>query len=131
MLPRALRVTRAKDPRRTVLALERSRDKTTAVGKSAATKYKPKATPEQLSFTGGRGKLGRTGAAKQGREERTPRKAAAKPSELKSPEEVVFEGRRASANDASMFSKKSKNGRAVLKRGARRAQEWRKKTGTR
>lgn len=130
MLPRDLRVTRAKDPRRTALALEKSRAKTTANGKSATTKHKSKPTPEQLSLAGRAGKLlGRSGAAKQKREGRAPRKATAKTSELKSPEEIVFEGRRASANDANIFSKKSKNGRAAPKRGARRAQEWRKKTG--
>ncbi|KAI2466225.1 hypothetical protein F4781DRAFT_406356 [Annulohypoxylon bovei var. microspora] len=146
MLPRALRVSRAKDPRKTALAMERTtktkleasngRDK-----KLNSTKYIPKVTPEQQSQVGRAGKLlGRAAAARQrhelkgeGRQPRE-RKELATNGAFKTPEQIIFEGRRASEKDGKprdlKFGKtKSKK---VIKsktknRGARRAAEWRKK----
>ncbi|KFA71507.1 hypothetical protein S40288_08327 [Stachybotrys chartarum IBT 40288] len=129
MLPRKLRVTRAKDPRKTSLAQERSRAKSNAAGGATRdTKYKRKVTAEELSLAGRAGKLlGRAGAAQQRRASRGPRQhTAAAPGEIKTPEQIVFEGTRASANDRQAkrprLGKDARNGR-----GARRATEWKKK----
>ncbi|KAI0419181.1 hypothetical protein F5X98DRAFT_83365 [Xylaria grammica] len=145
MLPRTLRVSRAKDPRKTALAMERS-TKAPLKGadtKSKNTKYTPKITPEQQSQAGRAGRLfGRSAASQQRRElkgdRRKPRVRGDKPQEsgdgIKPPEQFIFEGRRASARDGKpkdlKFGKtKGKKGaiRAKAKgRGARRAAEWRK-----
>lgn len=148
MLPRILRVTRAKDPRKTALAMERTANARPdplkgANGKQKNTKYVPKITPEQQSQAGRAGKLfGRSAAVKQRRgikgDRRISRDRGDKPQEdgdgIKPPEQFIFEGRRASARDGKpkdlKFGKtKGKKGaiRAKAKgRGARRAAEWRK-----
>ncbi|KAI1133672.1 hypothetical protein F5Y10DRAFT_228321 [Nemania abortiva] len=148
MLPRALRVSRAKDPRKTALAMERtakarSDSLKTTDDKRKSTKYTPKITPEQQSQAGRAGKLfGRSAAAKQRHgikgDRRRSRDAGDKPQEngngIKPPEQFIFEGRRASARDGRpkdlKFGKtKGKKGAVKAKakgRGARRAAEWRK-----
>ncbi|KAI1347567.1 hypothetical protein F5Y01DRAFT_242162 [Xylaria sp. FL0043] len=148
MLPRELRVSRAKDPRKTALALERTtksglKSHKGADGKGKNTKYTPKITPEQQSQAGRAGRLfGRSAAAKQQRElkgdRRKPRARNDQPQEnndgIKPPEQFIFEGRRASARDGKpkdlKFGKtKGKKGAVKTKakgRGARRAAEWRK-----
>ncbi|KAI1306945.1 hypothetical protein F5Y03DRAFT_353672 [Xylaria venustula] len=148
MLPRELRVSRAKDPRKTALALDRNTKSTLkslkgAETKSKSMKYTPKITPEQQSQAGRAGRLfGRSAAAKQQRElkgdRRKPRVRGDQPQEnsdgIKPPEQFIFEGRRASAKDGKpkdlKFGKtKGKKGAARAKakgRGARRAAEWRK-----
>ncbi|KAI0136355.1 RNA recognition domain-containing protein [Xylariales sp. AK1849] len=155
MLPRALRVSRAKDPRRTALAMERTvKAKLDAAGmngsagKPKSTKYKHKATPEQQSLAGRASRLlGRAGAARQQRglkgEKLKPRRRdisngvdGADMSAMKTPEQIVFEGRRASSRDAKprdlKFNKGQGKGKKGPKgkpqgRGAKRASEWRKK----
>ncbi|KAJ8115444.1 hypothetical protein ONZ43_g4665 [Nemania bipapillata] len=148
MLPRALRVSRAKDPRKTALAMGRtakappgSLQGTDSERKS--TKYTPKITPEQRSQAGRTAKLfGSSAAAKQRhgtkREGRKSRERGDKPREsgdgIKPPEQFILEGRRASIRDGKpkdlKFSKTNgKKGAARTKakgRGARRAAEWRK-----
>jgi nucleolar protein 12 len=159
MLPRALRVSRAKDPRKTTLAMERTvkarleaADAAEAAdGKPKSTKYKHKATPEQQSLAGRAGRLlGRAGAARQARELRHgkekygerrggPRtEGAVSNMPAKTPEQIVFEGRRASARDGKpkdlkfgkgkgKGSQKKGPGGRPIKRGERRAVAWRKK----
>ncbi|KAI1386701.1 uncharacterized protein F4822DRAFT_324579 [Hypoxylon trugodes] len=148
MLPRALRVSRAKDPRKTALAVERTvkakleganeNDK-----KSKSTKHKPKITSEQLSQAGRAGKLlGRAAAARQrsgfkGSQSRhfKAREETITGEGFKTPEQIVFEGRRASQKDGrpkDMKFGKVRGKKGVVKaktksRGARRAAEWRKK----
>ncbi|KAI1430326.1 hypothetical protein F5Y12DRAFT_723181 [Xylaria sp. FL1777] len=148
MLPRALRVSRAKDPRKTALALERTTKSThkspkDADAKSKNTKYTPKITPEQRSQAGRAGRLlGRSAAAKQQRElkgeRRKPRVRGDQPREngdgIKPPEQFIFEGRRASARDGKpkdLKFGKTKGKKSAVKakakgRGARRAADWRK-----
>ncbi|KAI0537977.1 hypothetical protein GGR58DRAFT_469600 [Xylaria digitata] len=144
MLPRALRVSRAKDPRKTALAMERStKAPPKGVDAKKNTKYTPKITPEQQSQAGRAGRLfGRSAAAKQKRElkgeRRKSRVRGDQPLEnsddIKPPEQFIFEGRRASARDGKpkdlKFGKtKGKKGAVKAKakgRGARRAAEWRK-----
>ncbi|KAI1807202.1 hypothetical protein F4811DRAFT_507353 [Daldinia bambusicola] len=147
MLPRILRVSRAKDPRKTALAMERTmkakleslhgQDK-----KLKSTKHKPKVTPEQQSQVGRLGKLlGKAAVAKQRRgikgegKPRKDKKEAPAIEGFKSPEQIIFEGRRASEKDgrpADLKFGKTKGKKGVVKtktksRGARRAAEWRKK----
>ncbi|KAK8027207.1 nucleolar protein 12 [Apiospora marii] len=159
MLPRILRVSRAKDPRKTALNLERSTKLKTGLVASEASKsntagpkstqYKFKATPEQQSLAGRAGRLlGRAGAARQQREIRGDKR---KPSDngpatgsnastlniIKTPEQIVFEGRRASSKDGKPRDLKLGKGKgnkhkksvtsAKPGRGAKRAAEWRKK----
>ncbi|KAI5925410.1 hypothetical protein F4810DRAFT_660435 [Camillea tinctor] len=147
MLPRALRVSRAKDPRKTTLAAERTAKAKLQNGKagdekSKSTKYRAKVTPEEQSKAGRAGKLfGRSGAARQrhgfkgpNRKTEGRRERAGNESSIKTPEQIVFEGRRASARDGKpkdlKFGKtKGKKGMVKAKtkgRGARRAAEWRK-----
>jgi len=143
MLPRALRVTRAKDPRKTALAQEREREKLkNASGAVKSTKYKYKATPEERSLAGRAGKLlGRAGAALERRKSRgaAPNGGGGGESVLrmeddgfKTPEQVVFEGTRATSSngrpkDLKLGKKsKGKKGGKPTNRGARRAAEWRK-----
>ncbi|KAI0484898.1 hypothetical protein GGR56DRAFT_616048 [Xylariaceae sp. FL0804] len=143
MLPRALRVSRAKDPRKTALAAERTTKAKAVDAKPKSTKYKPKITPEQQSQVGRAGRLfGRVGAAQQrhalksgGKRPEESRGLMNNDNNFKSPEEFVFEGRRASSKDGRprdlKFGKaKGKKGTQKTKpkdRGARRAAAWRKK----
>ncbi|RYP32394.1 hypothetical protein DL767_005259 [Monosporascus sp. MG133] len=149
MLPRELRVSRAKDPKKTASALERAKKAGPEAtnggdGKAKSTKYKPKATPEQQSLAGRAGRLlGRSAAARKRHglkgDFKTPRERTGKPGSgggLKTPEQIVFEGRRASSKDGKpkdlKFGKaKGKKGPAAKPkgRGAKRAAEWRKKGG--
>lgn len=143
MLPRALRVTRAKDPRKTAQAQEREKEKLSkAMASVKNTKYKHKATPEEKSLAGRTGKLLGRSAAAAGR-----RKGAGKDSfrgrsavhadndgdvAMKTPEQVVFEGTRArSTNGPPKGFKGGKKGKPKAgkptNRGARRAAEWKKK----
>ncbi|KAI1268942.1 hypothetical protein F5Y18DRAFT_373090 [Xylariaceae sp. FL1019] len=147
MLPRPLRVSRAKDPRKTSNAVERSaKSRNDGVEKPKSTKYKVKITPEQQSQAGRAGRLfGRAAAAKQRkgfksgkeprvRKEKGENSGIADGNGIKPPEQFIFEGRRASSKDGKpkdlKFGKtKGKKGaiRAKTKsRGARRAAEWRK-----
>ncbi|KAL7901190.1 hypothetical protein HDV64DRAFT_243432 [Trichoderma sp. TUCIM 5745] len=140
MLPRALRVTRAKDPRKTALAAERARSKAdNADGASRSTKYRPKATPEEQAAAGRTRKLlGRSAAAKQrfGGKKRSfshADKDVAAGGEIKTPERIIFEGRRASQKDGLpkdlKLGKKNKKGKSARPqhRGARRAAAWQQK----
>lgn len=152
MLPRALRVSRAKDPRKTTLAMERTikgkLEVASAAGKPKSTKYKHKATAEQQSLAGRASKLfGRSGAAREAQRlkggDKKPRRKESRPERsgpdltgLKTPEQIVFEGRRASAKDGKPKDLKFGKVRGKKRpprqmgaqgRGARRAAEWRKK----
>ncbi|KAL7628002.1 Nucleolar protein 12 [Parahypoxylon ruwenzoriense] len=147
LLPRVLRVSRAKDPRKTALAMERTvKAKLEGINgrdsKTKSTTHRPKVTPEQQSQAGRAGKLlGRAAAARQRHGLRgesgqlRDSKVTAPNGVLKTPEQIVFEGRRASAKDGKprdmKFGKvKGKKGMSKTKtksRGARRAAEWRKK----
>ncbi|XXG98208.1 hypothetical protein Hte_004530 [Hypoxylon texense] len=147
MLPRILRVSRAKDPRKTALAMERTVKAKFELSngretKSKSTKHKPKVTPEQLSQAGRAGKLlGRAAAARQRHglkdESKYAKQKKDEPEDVvfKTPEQIVFEGRRASSKDGKpkdLKFGKGKGKKGVVKaktksRGAKRAAEWRKK----
>ncbi|KAL6908665.1 hypothetical protein GGI43DRAFT_379508 [Trichoderma evansii] len=140
MLPRALRVTRAKDPRKTALAVERTRAKAdNADSASRSTKYKHKATPEEQAAAGRTRKLlGRSAAVKQRFGGKRSFSSASKDigagDEIKTPERIIFEGRRASAKDGlpkdlKLGKKQKKKGKSARPqhRGARRAAAWQQK----
>ncbi|RBR23646.1 uncharacterized protein FIESC28_03575 [Fusarium coffeatum] len=142
MLPRKLRVTRAKDPRKTALAQERAKGKHMAQnGATKSTKYKHKATPEEQSMAGRTGKLlGRSAAVQQRHKKRPSTHGGAQEAEppatgIKGPEHFVFEGRRASAKDGTpkdlKLGKKGKGkGRSgrPQNHGSKRAAEWKKRS---
>ncbi|KAF5638243.1 nucleolar 12 [Fusarium tjaetaba] len=142
MLPRKLRVTRAKDPRKTALAQERARGKNIVPnGAAKSTKYRHKATPQEQSMAGRTSKLlGRSAAVQQRHKKRPSTQGSSEdaqniPSSIKGPEQFVFEGRRASSKDGTpkdlKLGKKGKGkGRSgrPQNRGARRAAEWKKKS---
>ncbi|RGP65299.1 nucleolar 12 [Fusarium longipes] len=140
MLPRKLRVTRAKDPRKTALAQERARGKHISTnGTTKSTKYKHKATPEEQSMAGRTGKLlGRSAAVQQRHKKRPSTHGDNQEVEnplagIKGPEQFVFEGRRATTRDAlpkDLKPKKGGKGKGKGRpqnRGAKRAAEWKKK----
>ncbi|KAJ4137782.1 Nucleolar protein 12 [Fusarium equiseti] len=141
MLPRKLRVTRAKDPRKTALAQERAKGKHMAGnGATKSTKYKHKATPEEQSMAGRTGKLlGRSAAVQQRYKKRPSTHGGAQEAEpptagIKGPEHFVFEGRRASAKDGTPKDLKlGKKGKGKGKgrpqnHGSKRAAEWKKRS---
>jgi nucleolar protein 12 len=140
MLPRVLRVTRAKDPRKTALAQEREREKLNNIRSAGKdTKYKKKLTPEELSQAGRAGKLlGRSGAAQElrrisGKDRGVSRPRVDVAEGMKTPEQIVFEGTRASVKFGKpkdlKFGKKKKKAKnsKPAGRGTRRAAEWRSK----
>lgn len=153
MLPRILRVVRAKAPHKTALAQEQRKNKlaaaaTLADGDKKSTKYKHKATPEQQSHAGRAAKLlGRSGgirelrkaSGKADRREKGSRPAPGNGSGVvpKTPEQFIFEGRRASANDGRpndvrIGGKKKRVGKKgrIEKPGGRstaRAESWKQK----
>lgn len=119
MLPRTLRVSRCKAPHKTARAIEKKTAERTAALKAsgkARKGYVPKLTAEQQTMAGRAGKLlGHSAAAKarlsktgkdgkpRNRGERKherPGKERGVPPGLKTPETIIFEGRRASARDA-------------------------------
>ncbi|KAK2606132.1 Nucleolar protein 12 [Conoideocrella luteorostrata] len=131
LLPRILRITRAKDPRKTALAQERSKAKAQAADRQArSTKYTPKLTHEQQAAAGRANRLlGRGGGfmhrKKAGGEAVNGGGAAS--------QRVVFEGNRATSRNALpkdlKFGKGKKHKKGPPKtRGARRAAEWKKKS---
>ena len=136
MLPRILRVVRAKAVRKTALASASRASNSKAPRKDRV--YNPKMPAEQSSLQGRAGKLlGRAGAAqfKKGRGsgandmvlgKRGDRKASGIEGILKTPEKVVFEGHRAtSANKPKLGGKGKKSGKP-MNRGATRASAWKK-----
>ncbi|RDA84653.1 hypothetical protein CP532_5723 [Ophiocordyceps camponoti-leonardi (nom. inval.)] len=123
MLPRPLRVTRAKDPRNTAAALKRTKEKAlSSAGRGS------RSGVQDASGAGRAAKLfGRAGAALQRRD-----KAQGAIAGKKSPEQIVFEGKRASVKDGRpgdrKLGRKSMGKTAKPKnRSSIRAAEWRKK----
>lgn len=158
MLPRELRVSRCKAPHKTARAMEAKQNKNAsfaphAKGKADKKKgeYVPKITPDAKTLAGRAGKLlGRSAAFQLGgkkknrdRSDSGPRRrdsgaADAKTLEsaepkFKSPEDIVFEGKRASIKDGrpkdlkfkGSGKHKKKGGPKSGGRGAIRAAKWR------
>jgi nucleolar protein 12 len=152
MLPRELRVSRCKAPHKTARALEAKHGGNAQAkamfNKKATTDYIPKLTLEAQTLAGRASKLlGRSGArqvngAEPGKERRArppnTRKKLGVNTGFKTPEDVVFEGRRASVKDGKpkdlkFKGSKSGTGRgrksAKTGRGATRAAKWRAQGG--
>ena len=152
MLPRVLRVVRAKAVRKTERAFAASRPtKNTKPGQKSLGGYNPKITSEVSSFQGRAGKLlGKAGAAqfKSGSNDiavgrrgdgkkLNPKSDGEKaiPGVMKTPESIVFEGYRASAKSGKPRELKMGGGGGGKKkgkprsRGATRASEWKKSGG--
>ncbi|KAK0632052.1 hypothetical protein B0T14DRAFT_532605 [Immersiella caudata] len=155
MLPRALRVSRCKAPHKTARAMEAKHGKAAPLagkGKGKAGKgngYAPKLTAEDKTLAGRASKLlGRSVASQMGGKKKKWDKAhadarrresgdagATEPEgkTMKSPEDIVFEGRRASVKDGRPKDLKFKGGGKHIKkggpksggRGAVRAAKWR------
>lgn len=123
MLPRELRVSRCKAPHKTARAMEKKATEKVAALRASGkakkgTKHVPKLTAEQQTIAGRAGKLlGHSAAAKArlggkvGKDRRRRDKAEGMPEQpgkekkpllagLKTPEAIIFEGRRASSKDA-------------------------------
>lgn len=151
MLPRELRVSRCKAPHKTARAMEAKQKKFAGErgprpDKKNAKKgssYVPKVTPDAKTLAGRAGKLLGRAAARahlQGGGDKKDRRAAAAPRRresavadggvdkvMKSPEDIVFEGRRASAKDGKPKDLKFKGTRP--KGDAKRRSIKAKKTG--
>lgn len=139
MLPRDLRVNRCKAPYKTARAIERKQTEKVAALKAAGkgkkgTKYVPKLTAEEQTLAGRAGKLlGHSAAAKsrisksggkvrdrKDRGGKRPDKGGKEgPPAFKSPETIVFEGRRASSRDAKPKDLKQKQKKAGSKAKAK------------
>ncbi|KAI1000807.1 Nucleolar protein 12 [Podosphaera aphanis] len=143
MLPRILRVVRAKAVGKTALAVAASRTNKTQSTTTKARIFNPKVTPEQASLHGRASKLlGRAGAAnikrsgasganatmigRQSEQNLFTENSAPRP-----PQSFVFEGHRASAGarKPSKLKTGSRSGRNVSKSTAKRSKrssEWKK-----
>ncbi|KAH8820324.1 hypothetical protein F5884DRAFT_43276 [Xylogone sp. PMI_703] len=145
MLPRILRVVRAKSIHKTALAQQSRRsskslaNNTTRGISSNGSVYKPKISSQQASLQGRASRLlGKAGAANFRKSEGGHSENIKKPPGLegiaKTPETIVFEGFRASAKsgkpkDLKMGGGGKKKGKPKT-RSSRRAAEW-KKSGSR
>ncbi|KAL3417577.1 RNA recognition domain-containing protein [Phlyctema vagabunda] len=149
MLPRVLRVVRAKAVRKTALASQQARPARPIVNNSGNANrtpiYNPKMTPQQSSLQGRAGKLlGRAGAAQFGKRDAAEEKQRdirpARNTEksglegLKTPESIVFEGYRASAKSGKPKDLKMGGGGGKKKgkprtRSSKRASDWKKGGG--
>jgi nucleolar protein 12 len=159
MLPRVLRVTRAKAVRKTALASAASRTgpKNTKPGQNSQLgSYNPKLSSEVSSFKGRASKLlGKAGAAqfksgangtaigRRGEGEKDRRMSGGGKEEggkagagaMRTPESIVFEGYRASAKSGKPRDLKMGGGGGGKKkgkprtRGAKRGTEWKKAGG--
>lgn len=144
MLPRVLRVVRAKAVRKTALASASNHRPDPRNAKSNPNKpriYNPKMTSEASSLAGRAGKLlGRAGAAQFKQREAASgangtvmgRKGEGKAIEgvAKTPEAIVFEGYRASAKNGKPKDMKPKKGKGKPKgRSVNRASAWKKNGG--
>ncbi|KAI9846486.1 MAG: Nucleolar protein 12 [Sclerophora amabilis] len=128
LLPRKLRVTRAKNIKKTASSSKRDSTGFTLPGNSSRI-YNPKVTPESKSLQGRAGRLlGRAGAARFRSEGRETIKSG-KPLNgvTKSPEMVVFEGYRASEQSGRPTMKFGGSGKKKGKpktRSSKRGTAW-------
>lgn len=147
MLPRVLRVVRAKAVRKTALAFAASRTESKKPEKDSGRVFNPKTSSELSSLKGRASKLlGKAGASQFKKKEgsgansmamgrRGDGQASAGVAGIaKTPESIVFEGYRASAKNGKpkdlKFGKGGKKGGGKPKnRGAKRASEWKKGGG--
>lgn len=125
LLPRRLRITRAKKPSKTASHLAKERPTQEPVRTGV---YRPKVSSESQSLAGRAGKLlGRAGAAQYRKrdDQSGDRHGKAPLGVKKSPEDIVFEGHRANGNQGRGTLKLGKSSKkkpaAVGKRSKRSA----------
>jgi nucleolar protein 12 len=151
MLPRVLRVVRAKAIKKTALALQAARPDSKGIKNANKTQiYNPKVSSQVSSLQGRAGKLlGRAGAARIKKSEGSGANEVAIGAKYqgkngsvvglhgiaKTPESIVFEGYRASAKsgkpkDLKLGGKGSGKSKGKPRtRSSKRASEWKKGTG--
>ncbi len=145
MLPRVLRVTRAKAVKKTALASQQSRPGSRPLLNGSSNPnceriYNPKMSSQQLSLQGRASKLlGRAGAAqfkkRDGAKDHGPHPAKGSEGIAKTPESIIFEGYRASPRSGKPKDLKlggSGGGRKKGKprtRSRKRSSEWKKSGG--
>lgn len=140
MLPRILRVTRAKAVKKTALASQHVRQarKSPGTGSNQEHIYNPKISSQEQSLLGRAGKLlGKAGAAKFKRREGTSdrKSSAGKAIEgiAKTPETIIFEGHRATAGnrpkDLKLGGAKKKGKGKPQTRSSKRGGAWKKGGG--
>ena len=144
MLPRVLRVVRAKAVRKTALASQQSHTKSSKQKPSKPQIYNPKTPSEEASLHGRAGKLlGKAGAAQLKKGKVTgangmvmgKRGDGAKAIEgiAKTPEAIVFEGYRASAKNGRpkdlKMGGKGKGKKRPTGRAAKRTSAWKSSGG--
>lgn len=142
MLPRVLRVVRAKAVRKTALASAASRTESKKPRKDRV--FNPKTTSEMSSLKGRASKLlGKAGASQFKKKEGSGANGMAMGRRgdgagvagiAKTPESIVFEGYRASAKNGKPRDLKfgkggGKKGGKPKKHGSKRASEWKKGGG--
>jgi nucleolar protein 12 len=150
MLPRILRVVRAKAVRKSANAYAASRSDPRPASRNAKSSrpqiYNPKVSSEVSSLKGRAGKLlGKAGAAQFNKKGsganmmpigvrgQADRSEVGPGGVAKTPESIVFEGFRASAKNGKpkdlKMGKREKKGPNVKGRGAKRASAWKKQGG--
>ena len=130
MLPRLLRVTRAKAVTKTASHQKAasSRPNARAGGKRIG-HYKAKPSSEALSLAGRAGKLlGKAGAARLRRVDVDPAAGRGRKVGMKTPEKMVFEGHRASRNQGGSALGKTRKGKPTT-RSSRRGTAFKAKGG--
>jgi nucleolar protein 12 len=144
MLPRVLRVTRAKAVKKTALASQHTRSSARSLVNGASNPnreriYNPRVSGQRQSLQGRAGKLlGRAGAARfreggsKGFEKQLNKKIEGI---VKTPENIIFEGYRASPKSGRPKDLKLGGSGGGKKKGkprtrsSKRASEWKKKDG--
>ena len=124
MLPRPLRVTRARNPKNTAQALQKR-----GIGPSTTPSSNAKNKSGAKEKSGSRREaklLGVAGAARQARGSKTHTDNG-----VKTPKHIIFEGKRASAGDVDGLvkrhkAKKSATGKKLKGKRAERAKQWKK-----
>lgn len=133
MLPRILRVVRAKPVKNTALAQaavkQNRKENARVVNRDSV--YNPKVSSEAASLKGRAGRLlGKAGASKMKRTGANDVPVGAKANGIegitKTPERIIFEGHRATIKSGKPGMGKKKSGGKPKTKGARRASAWKK-----
>lgn len=125
MLPRPLRVTRARNPKNTAQALQKRGIGPSTTPSSGNAKNKSGAKQKPGSRREAK-LLGVAGAARQARGSKPHTDKG-----FKTPEHIIFEGKRAAAGDVDGLikrhkAKKSATGKKLKGKRAERAKQWKK-----
>ena len=131
MLPRILRVTRAKNIRKTNSYAEGIKGSRSAGTSKFNRNYVPKPSSQIQSMSGRANRLlGRAGAAQmrsinKGKKDGTQPREKETKAKIKSPEQIIFEGHRASSGQSTRKSQTSKQRGKPQNHGSKRAAAFR------